>query len=72
MAITAGYVRAQETEAFCPMHTTEQQQMKAMSMTTFDGDGLHLTANGELRVLVIFAEFGNYDETESKTITLIK
>lgn len=66
MAITVGYVRAQETEAFCPMHTTEQQQMKAKSMmTTFDGDGLHLTANGELKILVVFVRFPDDSENLS-------
>lgn len=63
IVITAGHVLAQETEQYCPMHATEEQQMKAKGMTTFDGDGLHLTANGELRILIVFVRFPNDSQT---------
>lgn len=61
--ITAGNMQAQEVEHFCPMHATEQQQKTmAKTMTTYAGDGLFLTANGELRILVVFVRFPDDSE----------
>ena len=49
---------AQEVEEFCPMGETEQQKI-LKNKASFLGDGLYLTAKGELKVLVVFARFPN-------------
>jgi hypothetical protein len=65
MLLPVGLAVAQEPEFICgtEMSETENKQLFKQLLLT-NNDGQFLTANGTLRILVVFAEFENYNEED--------
>ncbi|MDR9410750.1 MAG: hypothetical protein RI573_18040 [Balneolaceae bacterium] len=60
-----GMANAQDPEFFCATDMTETQNKQLFNQLLLtNNDGQFLTANGTLRILVVFAEFENYNEED--------
>ena len=62
-----GLAVAQEPEFICATELSETQNKQLFNqMLLTNNDGQFLTANGTLKILVVFAEFENYNEEDTK------
>lgn len=68
MLLPVAVVIAQVEQDFICLTDMSETQAKQFSkqLVLPNNDGQFLTANGTLRILVVFAEFENYDETDSQ------
>ncbi len=67
MLLPVGLAIAQEPEFICGTEMTEtQNKQQSNQLFLTNNDGQFLTANGTLRILVVFAEFENYNEEDEK------